>query len=62
MQTRGVELEKFSFSEDALESKSILKEGFECKADLESDACMWSWRLWSTISKFFKGRLESRAL
>ena len=38
MHTRGVELEKLSFSEDAAESKSIPKEGFEGDTCLESDA------------------------
>ena len=40
--SRGVELEIFSFSEDAAESKLIQKEGFEGfegKIDLESDTC-----------------------
>ena len=40
MQNRGVEIEKFSFSEDALESKSIPKESFEGETCLGSDACV----------------------
>ena len=37
---RGFELEKFSFSEDAVESKSIPKEGFEGETSFELDACV----------------------